>query len=202
MREQWQTRDEGGNNHANGRGPHLLRAGAGTLPIWGVGHQPISRGLSPAATQDPPSTPSQTATAAPSPPTQGIGVGRVPAWAGPGAARLRSGRLAVLAARRRQDPGDQQRKRDDGNQRLALATTASVAGAAATALAVVPVTPAPVTVVVMVAPAMPMAVSATAAATPAVAMRVTVCVPLVMTALGLVVIAGFACCGGVGLGNC
>jgi len=52
--------------------------------------------------------------------------------------------------------------------------------------------------VVVVASALPMAVSATAAATPAVA---TVCVPLVVTALGLVVLAGFACCGGVGLGD-
>jgi hypothetical protein len=69
-------------------------------------------------------------------------------------------------------------------------------------MAVVPVTPAPVSVVVMVAPTTPMAVSATAAATPAVAMRVTVCVPLVMTAPGLVVLAWFARCGGIGLGDC
>jgi hypothetical protein len=68
-------------------------------------------------------------------------------------------------------------------------------------MALVPVTPAPVTMVVVVAPAVPMAVSATAAATPAVAMWVTMCVPLVVTALGLVVLAGFACCGGVGLGD-
>lgn len=68
-------------------------------------------------------------------------------------------------------------------------------------MAVVPMTLAPVTMVVVVAPALAMAVSATAAATPAVAMRVSVCVPLVVTALGLVVLAGFACCGGVGLGD-
>lgn len=97
LREQWQTRDTGSDNHANDRGPHLLRVGAGTLPMGASAISPYHVVCS----RRPPKfrrARSPTATAAPSPPTRAIAVRGVPAWAH--APDGRAGRMRYSAIRK------------------------------------------------------------------------------------------------------